>query len=94
MDDTVDAMSYKIQSNRATLSADVYTLKGLDDTTEGERLFDRVKVSRVFRGDDDVLTIEARDILTEELHLVVSELDAQVDERLNLEPRNVRLSWD
>ena len=85
MDDIVGAMSYKTQKSRATLSADVYTYE------EGE-FFTTLKVSRVFR--DDVLSIEASDILEEELHLVFTEVDADSEVRLCPDLQDVRLSWD
>lgn len=85
MDDIVGAMSYKTQKSRATLSADVYTYG------DGE-FFTTIKVSRVFR--DDILSIEASDILEEELELVFSELEADTAERLCPDLQDVRLSWD
>ena len=85
MDDIVGAMSYKTQSNRATLSADVYTYE------DGE-FYTTIKVSQVFR--DDILSIEASDILEEELDLVFAEVDAASEVHLCPDLQDVRLSWD
>lgn len=85
MDDIVGTMSHKTQNSRATLSADVYTYE------DGE-FYATIKASRVFR--EDILSIEASDILEEELELVFSELEADTAERLCPDLQDVRLSWD